>query len=499
MIEDFRKLFRQSVIYGLGTLSTKLVGFVLIPLYTKSFSIAQFGVLGLLEVCAQVVIAFVGFSLYSGFFRWYWDKNSENKKESMFFTVTIFQLLTAVLAYILILPFLSQISQLILGTVDYTFYFHLMLISALMQMVLIMPNTLLRLQEKPWLFTLANIAQLIISLSLTVYFIAYRKAGIEGIYYGQIAGSIAFAAILIRYTLRNMVFRFEGRLLKEILVFCFPLFFSGVALVMLNVTDRFSINYLGNLSDVGLYSYGFKLANTLNVFLITSVNFAIQPMIYRMMGKPDNKRFYAKLLTYYTFGVMIFALSLMVFGMEITKLFAKRVEYFDAWTIIPFITYAIIFGMMKDVAVTGMNIAKKTSLIAATVIITAALNLSLNFVFIPLIGNQGAALSKMISMFVFLGLTYYASQRQYSIPYEIKRLAILLVSAAVLYGASTFLNHFSVFPRITIKIIVILAYPFVLYLFKFYEPVELELLKSGWGKWKDPGKLRENIKRLIYK
>jgi O-antigen/teichoic acid export membrane protein len=99
MLADFRKLFRQSAIYGLGTLSTKMAGFVLIPLYTKNFSVAQFGVLGLLEVSAAVVLSFFGFALYSGFFRWYWDKSAEGKKESLFFTVTIFQAGIVILTY----------------------------------------------------------------------------------------------------------------------------------------------------------------------------------------------------------------------------------------------------------------------------------------------------------------------------------------------------------------------------------------------------------------
>jgi O-antigen/teichoic acid export membrane protein len=499
MLADFRKLFRLSAIYGLGTLSTKLAGFVLIPLYTRSFSVAQFGVLGLLEVSAVVIISFFGFSLYSGFFRWYWDKSADNKKESLFFTVTLFQIGVVILAYFAMLPFLKGFSQLILDTPDYAYLLRLMLISALMQTVLLMPNTLLRLQEKPWLFTLANLLQLVFSLSVTIYFIVYRHSGIEGIYYGQIAGSLAFAVVLIRYSIKNMVFRFETAMLRDILVYCLPLFFSGVALVFLNVTDRYSIKVLGNMADVGLYSYGYKLANTLNVFLITSVNFAIQPMIYRMMNDPDNKKFYARLLTYYTYGTMLVALAMMVFGMEITKLFARRVEYFDAWYIFPFIIYSIVFGMMKDVVTTGLSISKKTKVIAFTVIVTAVINLILNIVLIRLWGNQGAALSKMLSMLVFFALTLYYAQRNYPISYEKKRIAIMLIIAAGLYGISVVFNSWDLIPRLAAKSIVILSYPFVLFLFRFYHPAELLVLQSGWHKWHNPAEFKQNILRLIKK
>jgi len=496
MLADFRKLIRLSAIYGLGTLSTKLAGFVLIPLYTRSFSVTQFGILGLLEVSAAVVIAVFGFSLYSGFFRWYWDKNAEGKKESLFFTVTAFQVVIVLLGYLLLLPFLKYFSVLILDSANYSSLLHLMLISSLLQVVLLMPNTLLRLQEKPWLFTLANLLQLMFSLTVTIYFIVYMHAGIEGVYYGQIAGSLAFAAVLANYSIRNMVFRFERDLLRDILLYCSPLFLSGVALVMLNVTDRYSLKVLGNLADVGLYSYGFKLANTLNVFVITSVNFAIQPMIFRMMNDSNNKPFYARLLTYYTFGTMIIALAMMVFGLEITKLFARRTEYFDAWYIFPFIIYSIIFGMMKDVATTGLSITKKTKTIAITVVVTAVLNLLLNIVLIHWFGNQGAALSKLLSMMVFFGLTFYFAQKAYPIPYELKRVVLMLLVGAGIYCVSLLFNSLEVVPRLLVKSSLILIYPFVLFLLGFYEDEELKGLKSGWSKWRNLSAFAENFRRL---
>jgi O-antigen/teichoic acid export membrane protein len=499
MLADLRKLFRQSAIYGLGTLSTKLAGFVLIPLYTQNFSVAEFGVLGLLEVSTAVVMSFFGLSLYSAFFRWYWDASSEGKKESLFFTVTLFQIGVVVFAYFASLPFLEIVSRLLLNSPDYSNLIRLMLISSLLQLVLVMPNTLLRLQEKPWLFTLANVVQLVFSLTVTVYFVAYSDAGIEGIYYGQIVGSVAFASVLLRFTLKNMVFSFETQLLHKMLAYCLPLFMSGVALVMLNVNDRYSLKALGNMADVGLYSYGFKLANTLNVFLITSVNFAIQPMIYRMMNAPDNKRFYAKLLTYYTFGTMIFGLGMMVFGMEITKLFAKRTEYFDAWYIFPFIIYSIVFGMMKDVATTGLSVSKKTKVIALTVVVTWALNLILNNILIRLMGNQGAALSKMLSMFVFFAMTIHFAQKVYPIPYEMKRIGLMLIVAATLYGISLLINPLSVMPRLALKSLLLVSFPLVLYVFKFYEAVELDRIRSGWDKWRNFGLLSENLKRLVKK
>jgi hypothetical protein len=114
-------------------------------------------------------------------------------------------------------------------------------------------------------------------------------------------------------------------------------------------------------------------------------------------------------------------------------------------------------------------------------------------------GNQGAALSKMISMLVFFALTLYYSQKVYPIPYEIKRITLMLLAAAGLYLVSMLFNSWDLIPRLGAKTIVIVSFPFVLYLLRFYEPVELNRIKGGWNKWRNPSEFGENIRRLINK
>ena len=100
---------------------------------------------------------------------------------------------------------------------------------------------------------------------------------------------------------------------------------------------------------------------------------------------------------------------------------------------------------------------------------------------------------------VFFTLTLYYAQKVYPIPYEMKRIILMLIVAAGLYGISIIFNSMALVPRLAIKSIVILSYPFVLYLFRFYEPVEMNMIKGGWVKWSNPAAFRENIQRLINK
>jgi hypothetical protein len=80
-----------------------------------------------------------------------------------------------------------------------------------------------------------------------------------------------------------------------------------------------------------------------------------------------------------------------------------------------------------------------------------------------------------------------------------KRIAIMLGTAAILYVISLPINTLDTIPRLIAKSLLVVSFPFVLYMFRFYEPVEIDRIHSGWDKWSNFGKLAENIKRLTKK
>jgi len=497
MLKDLKKIFTQSLIYGLGTMAPKLAGLVLIPLYTKHFPLKDFGMIGLLDSTAQIVIGIFGFALYQGFFRWYFDKAIEQRRKSLFFTLLLVHLIIAVTALILLWPLSDSISLMLFNHSGYAYVIKVMIIASLFQMVVIMPSTLMRVQEKAGLYTIGNLTQMGVMMLFTILFIVVFKQGVEAIYHAQILGISAYVILLIRYTVRNCEFRMEWHLLREIFRFSLPLFLSTIAVVLLNQADRYIIMHYGQLGDVGLYTLGFRLSNTLNVILVASITFAIQPLIFKKMDDPDNKRFYSKLMTYFVFVVMFFVMGMTFFAKEIVKLFSLRQEYYDAYRVIPLLSFAILFNLIKDVAMIGLQITKKTSIIAWIVVGVSATGILLNFILVPLFQNQGAAIARMLASVMFLVLVYYHSQRNYAIPYEVKKLAMMIIIGALLYLPVILVNESNLAIRIILKSSLIISYPFLLYLMGFFEAVEIKSIQGAWIKWRNPARLLSNFKDLL--
>lgn len=478
MIKDLKSTIKNSFIYGLGNLSTKLVGFILLPLYTSHLSVSDYGILGILEVTTQVLIAVFGLTLYQAFFRWYWDKRYEHTQKEMFFTVLVFLAIVAAGMDVLLCPFSRTFSNLLFDMPNYSFLLKMMIFSASLEIVFQAPSTLIRLQEKPILFTIANILKLTTSLSLTVFFIVRMNKKLEGIYEAQIIGQMVYFLFLLKYIKKNSRAVFEWSMLKDMLVFSFPLALSAFSAVALNISDRYILKFLGGLKDVGLYSLGFKMANTISILVVSSVNLAVSPLIYKKIDQPNNKRFYSKILTYYTFGLMFFVLGMSFFGKEVIKVIAKNPEYWNSYKVIPVISLSILFSMMRDTSMTGLIITKKTKIMSMITIGVAILNIVLDVLFIPYLQSMGAAMGVCISQFVFFMCIYNFSQKYYNIPYEKGKMIKMIVVALTLYGCVCLIDGFSLLVRLLVKSLLIILYPIILYFWNFFEPIEIESLKK---------------------
>jgi O-antigen/teichoic acid export membrane protein len=151
---------------------------------------------------------------------------------------------------------------------------------------------------------------------------------------------------------------------------------------------------------------------------------------------------------------------------------------------------------MRIVSSLGMYLNKKTKYVAYTTIAAAALNITLNIIFVPKFGMMTAAYSTLIS-FIFLYLiSYYFGKISYSIPFENLKVAGALIAGVLLYIGAAVFNNDSLIIRIVAKTAALILYPFLLYLVKFYESIELERVKGFYLKWKNPLKWVDNIRSL---
>lgn len=494
MLSKLKSTAKSSFIYGIGNLSTKLIGLILLPLYTRVLPVGEFGMLAMLETTSQILITLFGLSLYNAFLRWYWEKEYSELRKSLFFTVLVFlTFVVALMAVSLISTSKTLATFLLNNSQDYQLI-RLMVITAALEILGVLPFTLMRVQERPVLFISSNILKFSVNLGLTIFFIVGLKHRIEGIYEAQIIGNIVFFLFISKFVRSNTEAKFNRKVLGEMLTFSMPLVFASIAGIFLNLTDRYAIKFINGLDELGSYQFGFKIANAIKVIVLNSVSFALTPIVYRIINEPGSKRFYSKILTYMGFGVMIIVMAVSFYGKEISMIFADKKEYWSAYPIIPVLAFGLFFSSLRDAVYTGLNITKKTKITAAIIITVSILNIALNVTFIYLFNSMGAAIATALSQLFYLVLVWKFSQKYFFIPYELTKILKIFVTGVILSVIAAVANRLSLIPAILIKFILIIAFPFILYFWNFFEQIELERLQGLWIKWKNPKKWLNNIK-----
>ncbi len=495
MLSKIKSAAKNSIIYGVGNLSSKLIGLVLLPLYTSVLPVAEFGKLAMLETTAQILVAIFGLSLNSAYFRWYWDEEYSKKQKSIFFTIFAFLGLMVLLMILGLTGAASKLSLLLLNTDQNAKLIRLMVITTAFDILGVLPLTLMRLQEKPVLFITSNLIKFTVNLLLTILFIVGLHHRLEGIYEAQIIGNIIFFAFLSKYIWKHMEFRFETKILKEMLSFSLPLMLAAFAGFFITMADRYTLKFMNGLEQLGSYQFGFKVSNAIKVIVVNSLNYAVQPLIYKLMNEPNNKRFYSKVLTYSGFAIMYLVIIISVFGKEIVMLLAQKKEYWDAYLVIPFLSFGLFFGSLRDTLFTGLSFSKKSKVSAAITISSAVINVLLNICLIYYFHSIGAAVATLLAQFIYFSLIWKYSQKYYFIPYETYKIFKIFLTGAFLTMMSMFANKLPLLPAMGIKIALVALFPILLYFWNFYEGIELVRMKELWVKWRNPAGWKEQLKK----
>jgi len=395
-------------------------------------------------------------------------------------------------------PIAPAVSRLLFDdSSQYAALVRLITASAGLEIVGQIPATLCKIQRKPIVYTRNLVIRLMVVLSVTILFVVVFDRKVEGIYEAQVIGSIIYLLLFLPYILKNITVKFETVILKKMLHFGFPLILSSLFGVVLSIADRYSLKFISGLESVGIYSLGYKIANVLKIFIVMSVQLALTPTVFRMADKPGIKQFLSKMMTYFTFGLMFCVLGISLFGQETVKLLtAGNPDYWDAYLVIPFIAFGIVFNMMRDMSSYGLQIVKKTGIMATVIIFVSLLNVGLNILFIPFMGAIGAGLSMLLSQIIFFFSMHRFSHRYYPVPYEFKRVFMPIGLGVIFCLAAYFIRDWSLFSRLSIKTMLLVAYPVILYLMGYYDHAELQAIKGFWKKWQRPGEWKENIRNL---
>ncbi len=215
----------------------------------------------------------------------------------------------------------------------------------------------------------------------------------------QIAMGLIFYMILIA---KGGMF-FSGKYWKFALSFNLPLIPHYLSYILLNQSDRIMIDHLIGKSATALYGVAYSISMIMMLF-VTAVNNTLIPYSYKSIKRKSFAQL-GKITNFLMTLCFIGCCCAMLIGPEFIRIFASD-EYYDAVYIIPPVAASVFLMFCQSLIGTVAFYFKRTKFVMIATTMAAALNIFLNYFFIPQYGYIAAGYTTLFSYFVLMTIHF---------------------------------------------------------------------------------------------
>lgn len=417
VVKHLRRLGAESAIYGISGILARFIGVFLIPVYTRIFTPADYGVIAMVDVFAGLVGMFVVLGMDNASARWFYASEDVADRRETISSWFWCQFTASAVAAALLLLFASQLATLLTGESRYGNLIRLVAFAIPLNAAGTVLGNWLRYQRRAWAAVALATATLLANAGLTIVFVVVWRQGLTGAYAARLLGTAIAAAVALAWLrgwLSPMLVSWTR--LRDMLRFGVPLVPAAIGLWVMMGMDRFVLQIFYNTSEVGLYAIAGSIAS--GVALITGAFCqAWGPFAYSILNRPESRRVYAKVLDLYSFLGCALCTALALFAPLILRLLTTE-AYYSAASCVFLLASANLLNGARYIATLGCGITKQSVPMALSMGIGAGINLVLNFLLVPEFGGEGAALGTMIAWAGSVAYLFCASQKRYPIPYR---------------------------------------------------------------------------------
>ena len=432
-----KKLASHGSIYLLGNIIRRAVSLVMLPIYTRFLTPADYGIIELLSMVIDFAGIILGLRIGQAIFRFYHEYDNINDRNEVISTSLYLISILNILGILLIVAFVRPISYAVFGNYTSVKYLLLFSVTLLFQSMIEIPMLFLRAQQRPWLFVTFSSVKLILQLSLNIYFIVIKNMHVEGVIYSALISGAIMSATLTIYTLSITGLKWSSKKAKELSSFSIPLVLTSIVAFYITFGDRYFLRIYHGLTEVGIYSLGYKFGFLLS-FLVTAPFFNIwDSEKYNIYKKHNAREIYQKTFLLLSSAVIFVAVGISVFVKDVLRIMSDQ-SFWSAYQVVPIILSAYFIDTLMPFTNLGILIKKKTieitygTLIGATVVTLGYILL------IPHYGAIGAAWSTALAFSARCIWISWRSKRLYDMKLPWGKLVLLATMGLIAYICSMF-------------------------------------------------------------
>ena len=450
MASRYKALLKDTFIFALGSFGSKLILFLMVPLYTNFMTEAEYGTAELVFTIAQLLAPFISVVIFDAVIRFGLSKNE--KKENVLLVGGIVFLGSVAIGAI-ITPLIG-----LYGTVsEWKWYLYTYVICNIANSIEL---NYLKVKGKNKTYALLSILQTGLMAGLNVWFLVYKSLGIQGYLLAYIIANLtidilAFVAGKVGPDLLNA--RFDKRLFREMVVYSTPLILNNVSWWVIHSSDKIMVEVMISTTALGIYTVAAKIPSLINV-LVTVFQQAWGISSVKEIESSNDTTYYSNVFKYF----FLFTSGCCVCLVAIMKLFMHYyvgVNFSDSWRYVPLLLVSAVFASVASYYGSLYGALKKSVNNMITTAIAAVTNIIVNWIFIMIVGIWGAVIGTVVAYIVIAAARMYDVGKYIKIKINYKKYilnSLLIIGQAVLVSLDWHVYYVS---AVTLLLFMTLNYP----------------------------------------
>ena len=425
-VDRYKKLFSNTLILGLGTLASKVLTVLLMPLYTSYLTNGEYGIVDLVVQAANLLIPLVSLGVNSAVLRFNMD--GETNRSSVLTTGLVVNLLgfggfLLFFPLVRLIPIFGEYALLVYGFVltSITHYLFAYFVKSL---------------QRVKLFTIASIIGTAITLLLDVLFLAVLHLGVVGYILAILLSDLTCTVILIfaAKLYRYIDFRKLNKpVASAMLRYSIPLIPNSALWWVTDMSDRYMVTWIISEAANGLYAIAYKIPNLL--ILVCGIFMdAWQMSILTEKSKLEQQKFFTHVFSMYQAVIFVGASLLIVCAKLVTRILVAD-SFYPSWEYMPTLVIATALSCFVTFLGTIYIVEKKSKSSLLTTVIGTVFNLICNGILIPIMGVHGAALATALSYGLVFVLRIIHTRKFIPIGWNVPRFgltSVILTAQAVI-------------------------------------------------------------------
>ncbi len=396
------KLFVENfIVYGLGGIINKIIPLIMIPVITHLMpDKTYFGISDMANTIVSFGTAIAVMGMYDAMYRMFFEKDEQEYKKKVCSTSLSFVFITSLIVGVLMLVFKNILSRRFLGSADYSFIIYFAAVNVFFDAVNTVIASPTRMQNNRKTYLTTNIVGPLVSYTMSVILLLrghYLIAMPLGLVISSFIIHVTYLCINRKWFSLKL---FDRDLLKVLLPIGIPMAVNVLTYWVFNSCDRLMITNLINVGESGVYAIGSKLGHASQLIYTA---FAAGWQYFAFSTMKEDKQVESNSAVFEYLGAISFTITMFVcaFSYGIFEVLFPE-EYLQGYIVAPYLFLAPLLLMLFQVIANQFLVIKKTWPNMLILIIGAVSNVGFNYLLIPVMGIEGAALGTLTGYLVSL-------------------------------------------------------------------------------------------------